>query len=102
MIPQKQTVYLAENGHQEKYVISDNDNDGCFNGVIEKEGYFFTPEQFNNFVANVVEETLKTAANKAECCKDASVDLGWTIIDAYVEKESIINTFEETFKKFKV
>ncbi len=40
-----------------------------------------------------VEAALKEASKKARCCDDAIVDLDHTIIDAYVEKDSILNSY---------
>ena len=57
-----------------------------------KEGYFFTPEQLNEYTQSVIKQALETAAEKAELIPhDVDIDL-----------KSITNTFEETFKKFKV
>lgn len=91
----KQTVYLPVNGDQEKYVVSDNDS-GYFNGVIEQKGYFFTPEQLNEYTANVIRQALETAAEKANVKVIGEHYVGSVV------KESITNTFEETFKKFEV
>lgn len=66
------------------------------NQKILTEGYFFTPEQLNEYTANVITTTLKTAAEK--------VDITYTIEKTFdfteVDKQSITDTFEETFKKF--
>lgn len=43
-----------------------------------------------------VEAALKEASKKAECCTDAIVDLGHTIIEAYVEEDSILNAYPLT------
>ena len=40
-----------------------------------------------------VEAALKEASKKAKCCDDAIVDLGHTIIEAYVEENSILNAY---------
>lgn len=61
------------------------------------EGYFFTAEQLNEYTANVIQQALKTAAEKA-VMKEYG-DMG----DAYVlDKQSITGTFEQIFKKFEV
>ena len=60
-----------------------------------QEGYFFTPEQLNEYTANVVRQALETAAEKAE------VDFE-DYDKEFVNKQSITNTFEETCKKFEV
>lgn len=69
----KQTVYLPEK--------EENDY-----------GYFFTPEQLNEYTQKVIKQTLETAAEK--------VDLIET--DGDPDPKSITNTFEETFNKYKV
>ena len=85
----------------------DNDVDGTKrfpeNWLKKEEGYFFTPEQLNEYTRNVIEQALETAAENA----DSFIDMNE---DAYIEgnvwsevdKESITNTFEETYKKFEV
>jgi hypothetical protein len=65
------------------------------------KGYFFTTERLNDFVANIVKETIKNAAESK--CTHVKVDLdGNRIYSTGLCVESITNTFEETFKKFKV
>ena len=102
--PTKQTVYLPV---KVEY--------GLKTELIEEEGYFFTPEQLNEYTFNVIKQALNTAAEKAKVVKDLGEDLngipayevteyyydenGYPI---YTEKESITNTFEETFKQFEV
>jgi len=78
--PQKQTVYLPVEGKTIGELM------------VGKEGYFFTPEQLNEYTANVIKQALETAAEKAELIPhDVDIDL-----------KSITNTFEETYKQFKV
>lgn len=61
----------------------------------EQQLITFTPEEYNKHIQEVIDDALKTAAEEAEYeCLD---------YDKYrVNKESIINTFEEIFNKFKV
>lgn len=93
----KQTVYLPVNGEQEKVVCHDYpDWMDTISGVIEEEGYFFTPEQLNEYTANVIKQALETAAEKALCDFDEG---GCT---EFVDEQSITNTFEETFKLYQV
>ena len=61
-----------------------------------QEGYFFTSEQLNEYTANVIKQALETAAEKALCDFDEG---GCT---EFVDKQSITNTFKETFKLFSV
>ena len=92
---QKQTVCIAsEDTKKEGYNVP--------KGFIGKYGYFFTPEQLNEYTANVIKQALETGAEKAEpnilnkCAKNPK----FTIVD--VDKKSITNTFEETYEKLKV
>lgn len=83
----------------------DNDVDGTKrfpeNWLKKEEGYFFTPEQLNEYTANVVRQALETAAEKAEreWCSDGYSTGMWKEV---VDKQSITNTLEETCKKFEV
>lgn len=64
----------------------------------EQEGYFFTPEQLNQYTQDVIKQALETAA------KDAFVEYEFKTLanNNGVNTNSITNTFDETFKKFKV
>lgn len=132
MKPIKQTVYLPVEVEDErtpdfyrdrlfllKGEIRDvgyNFGDGVFYSEVEtkttqevthwlkkQEGYFFTQEQLNEYTTNVIKQALENAAEKA----DAYIDMNE---DSYIEgnvcpkvdRESITNTFEETYKKFEV
>ena len=88
MKPTKQTVYLP---------VED------FITPVKEEGYFFTPEQLNEYTQGVIKQALETAADKAEI-----EDIGGVGRDGeyhehnIVDEKSITNTFEETYKKFEV
>lgn len=85
MKPIKQTVYFeTESSHMEY--------------VERKEGYFFTPEELNEYTTNVIEQALKSAADEAECKTEETEDY-YTI---WVDKDSIIDAFDDVFKKFEV
>jgi hypothetical protein len=62
------------------------------NQKILVEGYFFTPEQLNEYTQSVIKQALETAAEKADLIET----------DGDVDSQSITNTSEETFKKFKL
>lgn len=81
MTPIKQTVYLP--------VIAEYPTDKRFD---DKEGYFFTPEQLNQLLSDVIKQALENAAEKADLIET----------DGDVDPKSITNTFEETYKKFEV
>jgi glycerophosphoryl diester phosphodiesterase len=90
----------------------------------QQEGYFFTPEQLNEYTANVIKQALETAAEKAKVieeelgsdeyreipidtfeCTEFTADKGYEECYFYrykCSKQSITNTFEETFQKHKV
>lgn len=89
-----QTVYLpVENFKTSKLWLSDKETDKI-EYVKEKEGIFFTVEEYNAKMKEVIEETLKNGAEGAK-------------IDGYLglskeDKDSILNTFEETYLKYKI
>lgn len=89
-------------------ISCDTDTIGCTVNYIshwlkEQQAFVFTPEQLNEYTANVVRQALETAAEKA----DSFIDMNE---DAYIEgnvwsevdKQSITDTFEQTYKKFEV
>lgn len=88
--PQKQTVYLPV---KVEY--------GLKTVLMQEEGYFFSPEQFNEHNQNVIKQTLETAAEKVTV-KESRSFTGVRTGSFYASKESITNTFEETYEKFKV
>lgn len=100
----KQTVYLPTSDSNCKLQVGTIDNSDYYKSfkketdVTEEEGYFFTPEQLNKYTQSVIKQALETAAEKADTCMEKG------IMDEYrvVDKQSITNTFEETFKKFEV
>lgn len=104
--PTKQIVYLPVKG---------------FKTPAEEEGYFFTPEQLNEYTQHVIKQALETAAEKAYSnkseepilqgyrnLKDENNNTIGNPVPIYsktkfkVDKQSITNTFEETFKIFEV
>lgn len=115
----KQTVYLPVNGEPPLVVCYDNsDWYDSITGVVEKKGYFFTPEQLNEYTANVIKQALETAAENVHLIEYAYRDNRVTnenagqfyFVPSYygedneveISKQSITNTFEETLKQFKV
>ena len=104
MKPIKQIVYLPVEITEEfwkKYdsgeekpdyeIIDANNGERIDEWINKQEGYFFTPEQLNEYTRNVGKAFLETAAENA---KDM-----W-LRKSFIDKESITNTFEETFKLF--
>ena len=86
---QKQIVYLPIEGKSIDELME------C------KEGYFLTYEQLNEYTANVIRKALEIACMRAEMrlLIDEENDI---VEEANIDNQSIINTFEETFKKFEV
>lgn len=78
----KQIVYLPVKG---------------FKTPAEEEGYFFTPEQLNEYTANVIKQALENAVEKVE-----HEEYKFDGKQPSISKQSITNTFDETFNKFKV
>ncbi len=54
---QKQTVYLPVNGDGLRVTKGGYDT---YDIVEKQHGYFLTPEQLNEYTANVIKETLET------------------------------------------
>ena len=97
MKPTKQTVYLPVSGDHDKVVCEDyNDWMDRITGVKEVERYVFTPEQLNQLLSDVIKDALNTAADKADWDCDKHHE------NITVDRQSITNTFEETFQKHKV
>jgi len=71
-----------------------------------QEAFVFTPEQLNEYTQSVIKQALETAAEKAEI-KERKVSYSSSSGSEYgyvqsINKQSIIYTFEETYKKYKV
>jgi hypothetical protein len=72
---------------------------------LDKEELFtFTPEQLNQLLSDVIKQALKTAAEKVQTTfiEDVCPLTGEEFETKIVDRQSITNTFEETFNKFKV
>lgn len=61
-----------------------------------QEGIFFTVEEYNAKMKEVIEETLKNGAEGAETKFIPFTD------DEEIDKDSILNTFEQSYKKFSI
>lgn len=132
MIPTKQTVYLpvkvedelpAENvlciaeefngiaaGKLEvnpRGIIScDTDTIGCTVNYIshwlkEQQAFVFTPEQLNEYTQSVIKQALETAA-ESKSLEMAYTEDGLDYKEMRLSKQSITDTFEETFKLYQV
>lgn len=112
MKPTKQIVYLPLNNDWDinitDYTLMDVDGEYLKN-ITEKEGYFFTPEQLNEYTQNVIKQTLFSASEFAELqyeCGKKSKENCLAVFcgncTEQIDRQSITNTFEETYQKFKV
>jgi hypothetical protein len=72
------------------------DNSYVTHWLKPQESFVFTTEQLNEYTASIIQQALETATEKSKLIK--SVNFGWEKVD----KQSITNTFEETFKLFQV
>ena len=103
MTPTKQTVYLRVPPFKtSKLWVSDKETEQL-EFVKEQEAFVFTPEQLNEYTQLVIKQALETAAEKANSFIDGDESVYiqgnvWSEVD----KQSITNTFEETYKKFEV
>ena len=109
-------IVYVEDEHQEMGNVT--------HWLKSQEGYFFTPEQLNEYTANVIKQALETVADNAKVVEEELgsdeyreipidtfessefiADKGYEECSFYrykVSKQSITNTFEETYKKFEV
>ncbi len=67
-----------------------------------QEAVVFTPEQLNEYTQGVIKQALETAAENAELVIEDYGFSNWSAPEKTLNKESITNTFEETYKKFEV
>jgi len=87
-----------------------------------QEGYFFTPEELNQLLSDVIKDTLNTAAEKADLTllkkstysekprwkkiskkeTKEGVDLFSYEVQYKPSKKSITNTFDEVYQRFSV
>ena len=95
---EKQTVYLSANSKDCDFIVKWYD-ESYENDVKKEEGYFFTPEELNEYTQKVIKQTLETAAENAECYIGdevaETISGGDSYIPYYVNKQSIINTINQ-------
>lgn len=116
MKPVEQRVYLIVKIEDElpkpsKYLVLKENGDKDFvytpfskdvtHWLKEQKAFVFTKEQLNEYTQNVIKQALKTAAEKAET-EYCGNPYDYEDNSQSVNKQSITNTFEETFKKFEV
>ena len=100
-----QTVYVPVNGDYDTAVCN-YASDGWLHEetVIPKKGIFFTQEEYNKHIKEIIENTLKNGAEgaKTKTEHDYSVKHGEHIYTEIINKDSITNTFEETYLKYNI
>mgnify|MGYP003491829015 CR=1 FL=1 len=102
-----QTVYVPVNGDYDTAVCNYSSGGWLHEEtVIPKEGIFFTQEEYNKHIKEIIENTLKNGAKNANV-KDFKVNYtgvraGGFYIEKIIDKDSILNTFEETYLKYKI
>ena len=89
-----QTVYTIINGEPE-ICVTEYQSGEYINSIKEQEGIFFTVEEYNAKMKEVIEETLKNGAEEAGTEYDSDNNV-------IADKDSIFNTFEQSYKKFKI
>lgn len=104
MKPIKQTVCIAtEETKNQGYSVPE--------GFTGKYGYFFTDEELNEYIADIIRQSLENAVKNAyvefidlqtEELFDYTDILADDDISANVSKQSIMNAFNQTFKKLKL
>lgn len=65
--PNKQTVYLPTYDPLTPLSVINKDLDG-HESVVERQGYFFTPEQLNEYTEKVIKQTLETDSENKNSC----------------------------------
>lgn len=105
MTPTKQTVYLQTVSISSMFVIEEG---RIYDNVEEEQGYFFTPEQLNEYTANVIKKSLKVAVENVEIHSvtnhSLARDFEYAIESGriWVPSNSITNAFDKTYKEFEV
>jgi len=93
------TVYVPVNGSSTLFVVEEG---RISDSVEEQQLITFTPEEYNKHIQEVIDDALETAAEKAYVDNNHIQGCAMDSDDFEVNKESITDTFEETFKKFKI
>lgn len=100
----KTAYYLPLNGETELGVcyFSNFEEWKSKGSVKEQKLVTFTPEEYNKHIQDVIKDALETVANKAVTEFQSTWKQEVRGVKPDINKESIINTFEETFNKYKL
>jgi len=103
-----QTVYTIINGEPE-ICVTEYQSGEYINSIKEQEGIFFTVEEYNAKIKEVIEETLTKASEFAELEYECGNKTKQNCLAVFcrncseqISRDSILNTFEESYKKFKI
>lgn len=110
MTPTKQTVYLPIKEHSIFKILESGIG---LENFYPEEGYFFTSEQLNEYTQSVIKQALETAAEKSKIKREETHEIVFKGFSGgnpsygnkeiiTCDKQSITNTFEETYQKLKV
>ncbi len=105
----KQTVYLPKDNSKTVF----RPIDLPVEKTIRQEGYFFTTEELNQHISNVIKDALDTAAEKSKIKREETHEIVFKGFSGgnpsygnkeiiTCDKQSITNTFEQTFQKYKL
>jgi hypothetical protein len=120
MKPVEQRVYLIVKIEDElpkpsKYLVLKENGDKDFvytpfskdvtHWLKEQKAFVFTVEELNEYTQNVIKQALETAADRAEIVTEDYGIPAWSANynpEIILNKKSITNTFEETYRLFSV
>ena len=102
MKPTKQIVYLPVNTDEPLLIVQQYEKEIIESLVEEKEGYFFTTDELNQLLLEVIKDTLNTAAEKAKTKQEVAHFMEGSYMEVIINKKSITNTFEEVYQRFSV
>ena len=110
MKPTKQTVYLPVTSEDRVSLeVNDIDTGETKMWVEEQEGYFFTPEQLNQLLSDVIKDTLYQTTQSVELqyecgrkSKEGCLAVFCNNCNEQVDNNSIYSAFDKIFEKHKV
>lgn len=117
--PTKETVYLPTSDSNVEFQVGRFDNKDYYKSfekirdVYEEERFVFTSEQLNKYTANVIKQTLETAAEKGKIKIEETNEIVFKGFSGgnpsygnreiiTIDKQSIVKTFEEIYQKFEI
>lgn len=105
---QLQKIYLPVT-LEHAFVLSVLEEGRIIDKVIEKETIIFTPEQLNEYTQQVIKDALKVASENVNFMKECGKLTNEKCYAVFchncsdiLNKESITNTFEQIYEKWKI